>query len=160
MRVLTLYANEWFSFNINAIGVPNVCTAPWNLQNIKDLKMTEWSVETCSPIISSNKCCADVNNWLIIWFITQKSITNWQLNPILIYIPFLIFTVSSILCDVSSSKPRVCCFFLKMYFSIILPSIESQDLSWLKFFQPEFHIYLFHFVCDVLNFFAISDVLI
>ena len=44
----------------------NVCTAPWNLQNIKDLKMTEWSVETCSPIISSNKCCADVNNWLIV----------------------------------------------------------------------------------------------
>ena len=29
--------------------------------------MTEWSVETCSPIISSNKCCADVNNWLILW---------------------------------------------------------------------------------------------
>ena len=29
------------------------------------LKMTEWSVETCSPIISSNKCCAGVNNWLI-----------------------------------------------------------------------------------------------
>ena len=27
--------------------------------------MTEWSVETCSLIISSNKCCADVNNWLI-----------------------------------------------------------------------------------------------
>ena len=55
-----------FSFNVNAIGIPNVCTAPWNLQNIKDLKMTEWSVETCGPIISSNKCCADVNNWLII----------------------------------------------------------------------------------------------
>ena len=26
--------------------------------------MTELSVETCSPIISGNKCCADVNNWL------------------------------------------------------------------------------------------------
>ena len=54
-----------FSFNVNTIGIPNVCTAPWNLQHIKDLKMTEWSLETCSPIISSNKCCADVNNWLI-----------------------------------------------------------------------------------------------
>ena len=54
-----------FSFNVNTIRIPNVCTAPWNLQHIKDLKMTEWSVETCSPIISSNKCCADVNNWLI-----------------------------------------------------------------------------------------------
>ena len=52
-------------FNINTTGIPNVCTALWNLQHIKDLKMTEWSVETCSPIISSNKCCADVNNWLI-----------------------------------------------------------------------------------------------
>ena len=52
--------------NVNTIGIPNVCTAPWNLQHIKDVKMTEWSVETCSPIISSNKCCADVNNWLII----------------------------------------------------------------------------------------------
>ena len=28
--------------------------------------MTEWSVETCSPIIISNKCCADVNNRLIL----------------------------------------------------------------------------------------------
>ena len=37
----------------------------------KDLKMTEWSVETCSPIISSNKCCADVNNWLIIYLSTS-----------------------------------------------------------------------------------------
>ena len=61
-----------FSFNVNTIGIPNVCTALWNLQHIKDLKMTEWSVETCSPIISSNKCCADVNNWLIVyisWFL-------------------------------------------------------------------------------------------
>ena len=40
-----------FSFNVNTIGIPNVCTAPWNLQHIKHLKMTEWSVETCSPII-------------------------------------------------------------------------------------------------------------
>jgi hypothetical protein len=63
--ILNPYANEWFSFNVNTIGIPNVCTAPWNLQQIKDLKMTEWSVETCSPIISGNKCCADVNNWLI-----------------------------------------------------------------------------------------------
>ena len=55
-----------FSFNVNTIGIPNVCTALWNLQHIKDLKMTEWSVETCSPIISSNKCCADVNIWLIV----------------------------------------------------------------------------------------------
>ena len=69
--ILTPYANEWFSFNVNTIGIPNVCIAPWNLQNIKDLKMTEWSVETCSPIISSNKCYADVNNWLII------TITFW-----------------------------------------------------------------------------------
>ena len=53
-------------FNVNAIGIPNVCTALWNLQHINDLKMTEWSVETHSPIISSNKCCADVNNWLIV----------------------------------------------------------------------------------------------
>ena len=64
--ILTPYANEWFSFNVNTSGIPNVCTAPWNLQHIKDLKMTEWSVETCSPIISNNKYCADVNNWLII----------------------------------------------------------------------------------------------
>ena len=28
--------------------------------------MAEWSVETCSPIISSNKCCADMKNWLIV----------------------------------------------------------------------------------------------
>ena len=54
-----------FSFKVNTVGIPNVCTAPWNLQHIKDLKMTEWSVETCSPIISNNKCCADVNKWLI-----------------------------------------------------------------------------------------------
>ena len=53
-------------FNVNTIGIPNVRTASWDLQYIKDLKMTEWSVETCSPIISGNKCCADVNNWLII----------------------------------------------------------------------------------------------
>jgi hypothetical protein len=52
--------------SVNSIGIPNVCTAPWNLQHIKELKMTEWSVETWSPIISSNKSCADVNNWLII----------------------------------------------------------------------------------------------
>ena len=51
--ILTPYANEWFRFNVNTIGIPNVCTAPWNLQHIKDLKMTEWSVETCSPIIST-----------------------------------------------------------------------------------------------------------
>ena len=63
---------NWFSFNVNTIGVPNVCTAPWNLQHIKDLKMTEWSVETCSPIIGNNKCCADVNNWLI------KSASIWK----------------------------------------------------------------------------------
>ena len=60
-----------FSFNVNTIGIPNVCTAPWNLQHIKDLKMTEWSVETCSPSISSNKCCADVNNWLIVYLSTS-----------------------------------------------------------------------------------------
>ena len=60
-----------FSFNVNTIGIPNVCTAPWNLQHIKDLKMTEWSVEICSPIISGNKCCADVNNWLIICLSTS-----------------------------------------------------------------------------------------
>ena len=58
-----------FSFNVNTTGIPKVCKAPWNLQHIKDLKMTEWSVETCSPIISSNKCFADVNNWLIIYLI-------------------------------------------------------------------------------------------
>ena len=69
--ILTPYANEWFSFNVNTIGIPNVCTAPWNLQHIKDLKMTEWSVETCSPILSSNKCCGDVNNWLIICLSTS-----------------------------------------------------------------------------------------
>jgi len=28
--------------------------------------MTEWSAETYSPIISSDKCCADVNSWLIL----------------------------------------------------------------------------------------------
>jgi len=28
--------------------------------------MAESSVETCSPIISSNKCCADMKNWLIV----------------------------------------------------------------------------------------------
>ena len=33
--------------------------------------MTEWSVETCSPIISSNECCADVNNWLIVCLSTS-----------------------------------------------------------------------------------------
>ena len=55
-----------FSFNVNTIGIPIVCTAPWNLQHIKDLKMTEWSVETCSPSISISKCCADMNNWLIV----------------------------------------------------------------------------------------------
>ena len=60
-----------FSFNVNTIGIPNVRTAPWNLQHIKDLKMTKWSVETCSPIISGNKCCADVNNWLIICLSTS-----------------------------------------------------------------------------------------
>ena len=57
------------SFNVNTTGIPNVCTAPWNLQHIKDLKMTEWSVETCTSIISSNKCCADMNNWLIVWYL-------------------------------------------------------------------------------------------
>jgi len=56
-----------FSFNVNTIGIQNVRTAPRNLQHIKDLKRTEWSVETCSPIISGNKCCADVNNWLTLW---------------------------------------------------------------------------------------------
>ena len=61
-----------FSSNVNTIGIPNVCTAPWNLQHIKDMKMTEWSVETCSPIISGNKCCANVNNWLIIRPITWQ----------------------------------------------------------------------------------------
>ena len=60
--------------NVNTIAIPNVCTAHWNLQHIKDLKMTEWSVETCSPIISSNKCCADVNNWLII---CELFTSNW-----------------------------------------------------------------------------------
>ena len=40
-----------YGFNVNTIGIPNVCTATWNLQHIKDLKMTEWPVETCSPII-------------------------------------------------------------------------------------------------------------
>ena len=34
------------------------------LQHIKDLKMAEWSAETCCPIISINKCCADMKNWL------------------------------------------------------------------------------------------------
>jgi len=29
--ILIPYANEWFSFNVNTIGIPNVCTAPWNL---------------------------------------------------------------------------------------------------------------------------------
>ena len=67
-----------FSFNVNTTGIPNVCTAPWNLQHIKDVKMTEWSVETCSPIISSNKCCADVNNWLII---VMKCPTEVSLFP-------------------------------------------------------------------------------
>ena len=33
--------------------------------------MTEWSVETCSSIISSNKCCAGVNNWLIVCLSTS-----------------------------------------------------------------------------------------
>ena len=65
-----------FSFNVNTIGITNVCTAPWNLQHIKDLKMTEWSVETCSPIISSNKCCADVNNWLIVWYNITSRISH------------------------------------------------------------------------------------
>ena len=59
--------------NVNTLEIPNVCTAPWNLQHIKDLKMTEWPVETCSPIISSNKC-AEVNNWLIICLST-----SWRL---------------------------------------------------------------------------------
>ena len=49
--ILTPYTNEWVSFNVNTIGIPNVRTAPWNLQHIKDMKMTEWSVETCSPSI-------------------------------------------------------------------------------------------------------------
>ena len=40
-----------FSFNVNTTGIPNVCTAPWNLQHSKDLKMTEWSVETCKKIV-------------------------------------------------------------------------------------------------------------
>ena len=26
--ILTPYANEWFSFNVNTIGIPNVCTPP------------------------------------------------------------------------------------------------------------------------------------
>jgi len=42
-------------FNVNTIGIPNVYTALYNLQHTKDLKMTGWSVETCSPLISSNK---------------------------------------------------------------------------------------------------------
>ena len=29
--------------------------------------MAEWSVETCSPNISSNKSCADMKNWLIVY---------------------------------------------------------------------------------------------
>jgi len=46
--------------------------------------MTEWSVETCSPIISSNKCCAEVNNWLIILNktlqqIMTKDVLIWRL---------------------------------------------------------------------------------
>ena len=71
-----------FSFNVNTTGIPNVCTALWNLQHIKDLKMTEWTVETCSPIISSNKCCADVNNWLIVCLSTSWCLyTNNVLKP-------------------------------------------------------------------------------
>jgi len=46
--------------------IPNERTAPWNLQLIKVLKMTEWSVETCSPSTSGNKYCAVVNFSLII----------------------------------------------------------------------------------------------
>ena len=70
-----------FSFNVNTIGIPNVCTAPWNLQHIKDLKMTEWSVETCIPIISGNKCCADVNNWLIIYLSTSCCLYTRKASP-------------------------------------------------------------------------------
>ena len=33
--------------------------------------MAEWSVETCSPIISSNKC-ADMKSWLIVLQICIK----------------------------------------------------------------------------------------
>ena len=29
-----------FSFNEKTIGIPNVRTAPWNVQHIKDLKIT------------------------------------------------------------------------------------------------------------------------
>ena len=72
---VTITLMNGFCFNVNTIGIPNVRTAPWNMQHIKDLKMTEWSVETLSPIISGNKYCADVNNWLII------SLSNvWSLS--------------------------------------------------------------------------------
>ena len=51
-----------FQGAVHTFGIPVVFTLnltpfisvggkpPWNLQHIKDLKMTEWSVETCSPI--------------------------------------------------------------------------------------------------------------
>ena len=26
--ILTPYANEWFSFNVNTLAIPNVCRAP------------------------------------------------------------------------------------------------------------------------------------
>lgn len=59
-------SSEVSSFHYIFAALSNVYTAPWNLQHNKDLKMAEWSVETCSPFISSNKCCAGVKNWLIV----------------------------------------------------------------------------------------------
>jgi hypothetical protein len=81
-----------FQGAVHTFGIPIVFTLELNpfisvggyLRHIKDLKMTEWSVETCSPIISSNKCCNDVNNWLIICISTSwclyteiRNTTHW-----------------------------------------------------------------------------------
>ena len=110
--------------SVNTIGIWNVCTALWNLQHIKDLRMTEWSVETCSPIISSNKCCADVNNWWIVCLSTSWCIfTNYRFYRLVLltlsiychslnvwnFCVFFLFPPSSFVCDVCTYAVNSLC---------------------------------------------------
>jgi len=39
-KVQRCCASIYFNRQCHTIGIPNVCTAPWNLQHMKDLKMT------------------------------------------------------------------------------------------------------------------------